>query len=199
PLWLKLCFFQGLLTRACKFPRVSSFTMYRNLRPAALNMEVIPGLHLSTAKCQPKPKGYKNLRPAFLNMALVRGVHHSTAMGRPPSTPDEDAHACSPKHCDPKVADHSMDTCSTAADGESITFFGEDVASDLCESDTQPSSPFASALLVAKRRTAAGPELLSPFSRMLQAKRQSAVRQAAEHASPFGSAQRQGTALACCF
>mmetsp|Transcript_26398 Transcript_26398/g.69889 ORF Transcript_26398/g.69889 Transcript_26398/m.69889 type:complete len:173 (+) Transcript_26398:72-590(+) len=172
--------------------------MYRSLRPAALNMAAVPGLHLSTAKSQARPRGYKSFRPAPLDMALVPGVHHSTANGRWLSMPDEDAHACSPKHCDPKVADHSMDTCSTAADGESITFFGEDVASDLCESDTQPSSPFASALLVAKRRTAAGPELLSPFSRMLQAKRQSAARQVREPLSPFSMAQRQ-RALARCF
>ncbi|CAK0825890.1 unnamed protein product [Prorocentrum cordatum] len=168
--------------------------MYRSLRPAALNMAAVPGLHLSTAKSQARPRGYKSFRPAPLDMALVPGVHHSTANGRWLSMPDEDAHACSPKHCDPKAVDDSVDTCSTAADGESLASFGEDVASDPCESDSEPSSPFASALL--KRPEAREP--LSPFSQMLQAKRQSAARQAAEPLSPFSMAQRQ-RALARCF
>ncbi|CAK0831817.1 unnamed protein product [Prorocentrum cordatum] len=51
--------------------------MYRNLRPAPLNMALVPGLHLSTSKSST----YQDLRPASLDMALVPERHLSTSKG----------------------------------------------------------------------------------------------------------------------
>jgi len=145
-------------------------TMYRNIRPAPLDMALVRGPH-------PTSKSYRNLRPAPLNMALVPGLHLSTSQGRCPPKPDEAVNTCSSKHCDSKIYEDSMDSCSTSADCESLVSFGETGDS---RSEMQEACQDVDAMLQAS-------EPSSPFSRMLEAKRQSTVPQATEPSSPFSS------------
>ncbi|CAK0837761.1 unnamed protein product [Prorocentrum cordatum] len=79
--------------------------MYRNLRPAALNMSLVPGLHLSTSKSRCLLTSSKGAKP------------------RPPEL----------EHCG--VTGHrigSMSSSSTSADGESLRAFSPPDGS-MCE------------------------------------------------------------------
>jgi len=116
---------------------------------------------------------YRNLRPAALNMSLVPGLHLSTSKSQCPRTPGEGVKPClllELEECEsPDNLYESIRSCGTSADGESLRSFGapdgpmckllgacQDAASDSavvgpCEPNVtghcEPPSPVSSALV----------------------------------------------------